>query len=56
VESPKFDETGTERIDSIYIPLHKISDAIRSGAISHALVIAAFHFLALERPELLCKK
>lgn len=56
VESPKFDETGTERVASIYIPLHKISGAIRSGAISHALVIAAFHFLALERPELLCKK
>ncbi|MBX9949936.1 MAG: NUDIX hydrolase [Candidatus Obscuribacterales bacterium] len=56
VEMPKFDETGTERINSLYIPLLSIGDAIRSGAITHALVIAAFHFLALERPELLCYK
>lgn len=56
VESPRFDETGTERINSLYLPLHKVSDAIRCGAISHALVIAAFHFLALERPELYSKK
>ncbi|MCC7531084.1 MAG: NUDIX hydrolase [Candidatus Melainabacteria bacterium] len=55
-ELPRFDETGTERINSLFIPLHKISDAIRTGAITHALVIAAFHFLALERPELLTKK
>ncbi len=56
VETPTFDDTGTERINSLYLPLHKINDAIRSGAINHALVIAAFHFLALERPELISKK
>ncbi len=56
IEVPQFDDTGTERINSLYMPLHKVSTAIRSGVITHALVIAAFHFLALERPELLAKK
>lgn len=55
IETPRFDDTGTERINSLYLPLHKIGDAIRSGAINHSLVITAFHFLALERADLRVK-
>ncbi|CAN5461032.1 NUDIX hydrolase [soil metagenome] len=52
VEEPSFDHTGNERISSRYVPLNQVTELIRSGAISHALVIVAFHFLAIERPDL----
>lgn len=53
IEEPSFDHTGNERISSRFVPLKQINELIRSGAISHALVIVAFHFLAIERPDLL---
>ncbi len=53
IEAPRFDDTGTERIINLSVALNEIGDCIRSGKITHALVITAFHFLALERPELL---
>ncbi|MBC8000872.1 MAG: NUDIX hydrolase [Leptolyngbya sp.] len=52
VETPKFDGTGTERICIRKVKLSEIPTLIRIGTINHALVIAAFHFLTLERPEL----
>ncbi|MDZ4837577.1 MAG: NUDIX hydrolase [Candidatus Melainabacteria bacterium] len=52
VEQPVFDDTGTERLNSVEVSLSRINDLIRSGEISHALVITAFHFLAIERPDL----
>lgn len=53
LEQPQFDDTGTERILNRSVPLLDINDLIRSGKISHSLVITAFHFLALKRPDLL---
>jgi 8-oxo-dGTP pyrophosphatase MutT (NUDIX family) len=53
LEPPQFDDTGTERILNRSIPLHEIDNCIRAGIITHSLVITAFHFLALARPELL---
>lgn len=52
IEAPRFDETGTERIKSVLLPLAEITETIRRGEISHALVITAFHFLSLARPDL----
>jgi ADP-ribose pyrophosphatase len=52
LETPFFDNTGTERINSLYVPLGEVNDIIRSGEITHALVITAFHFLLIERPDL----
>lgn len=52
VECPKFDGTGTEKIHTCSVPLSEISSLIRQGNISHALVITAFHFLLMERPDL----
>lgn len=53
LEPPRFDDTGTERILNRSVPLHEINYCIRTGIITHSLVITAFHFLALARPELL---
>lgn len=53
IEEPKFDNSGTERINTRYVSLSDISSLIRDGIISHALVIVAFHFLTLHRPELI---
>lgn len=55
IETPKFDGTGTERISIRKVELRQIPSLIRDGTINHALVIAAFHFLTLERPELFSK-
>jgi 8-oxo-dGTP pyrophosphatase MutT (NUDIX family) len=40
----------TEYTEPVLVPLAKIPDLIRSGAITHALVIVAFHWLALAGP------
>ncbi len=40
---------GNEEIRTTLAPLTAIPDLIRSGAISHALVIAAFHHFDLSR-------
>lgn len=53
VETPRFDNTGTERLVSRLIALSEIDNLIRNGTIKHSLVITAFHYLALTRPELL---
>ncbi|MBX9667077.1 MAG: NUDIX hydrolase [Candidatus Obscuribacterales bacterium] len=53
VEAPRFDSTGTEQILNSKVPLTNINTLIRSGIITHSLVITAFHYLMLERPELL---
>lgn len=53
VEDPKFDGTGTERINIRKVKISEIPNLIRKGTINHALVITAFYFLSLERPELL---
>lgn len=51
--TPRVDSSGTERILNSTVPLRNISALIRSGIITHSLVITAFHHLLLERPELL---
>ncbi|GJM23267.1 MAG: ADP-ribose pyrophosphatase [Planctomycetota bacterium] len=38
---------GTEDTRVVLVPLSEIPELIRSGAITHALVIAAFHWLGL---------
>jgi len=53
VEAPKFDDSGTERINLRIFKLRDIDTLIRKGIVSHSLVITAFHFLNLERPEIL---
>lgn len=53
IESPKFDESGTERIVTRYVDPSDLHSLVTDGTISHALVIVAFHFLTLKRPELL---
>lgn len=55
VEEPTFDGSGTEKIVSRCIDLAEIGALIRSGTITHSLVITAFHFLHLEHPELTVK-
>lgn len=52
VEIPQF--SGTEEIALSVVPLAKIGALIKSGAISHALVVAAFYYLhrfTLENPD-----
>jgi ADP-ribose pyrophosphatase len=51
IESPKFDNSGTEKIEISYVKLADIGSLIRQGVITHALVITAFHFLMLKRAE-----
>jgi 8-oxo-dGTP pyrophosphatase MutT (NUDIX family) len=52
-EEPKFDGSGTERIRVRHVGLDKINSLISDGTVSHALVIVAFHFLGLKRPDLI---
>jgi 8-oxo-dGTP pyrophosphatase MutT (NUDIX family) len=52
IEEPRFDSTGTESIASVLVPLSEIDNLIRQKLITHALVVTAFHFLRLERPDL----
>ena len=40
---------GLEEIHTRRVPIAEVPELIRSGVISHALVIAAFHFLLLEQ-------
>lgn len=51
-EEPRFDGTGTEQIQSRLVDLSEINTLIKNGIIHHSLVITAFHFLAIEHPEL----
>jgi len=44
-EKPRFDTT--EETEVALVPLAEIPDLIRAGRISHALVVVAFHWLAL---------
>ncbi|MFN8552829.1 MAG: NUDIX hydrolase [Candidatus Obscuribacterales bacterium] len=48
IESPKFDGTGTEKINTRMVRLSEINSLIGKGQISHALVIVAFHFLNVQ--------
>jgi ADP-ribose pyrophosphatase len=45
---PAFD--STEETEVVLVPLARIPDLMRSGEITHALVVVAFHWLALQRP------
>jgi 8-oxo-dGTP pyrophosphatase MutT (NUDIX family) len=45
--TPVFDRT--EETEVVVVPLAEVPALIRSGRITHALVIAAFHWLALAR-------
>lgn len=45
---PSFD--STEETEVVLVPLDRIPDLIRSGDITHALVVVAFHWLTL-RPS-----
>ncbi len=56
IEEPQFDTSGTERIRTRYVDLCDISSLIIEGTVSHALVIVAFHFLTLSRPDLTSTK
>ena len=51
VQEPNFDQI--EEIESRLVPYDEIPDLIKSGAINHALVIAAFHYLYLYEQSLL---
>jgi 8-oxo-dGTP pyrophosphatase MutT (NUDIX family) len=42
---PSFD--STEETEVVLVPLARIPDLMRSGEITHALVVVAFHWLAL---------
>jgi 8-oxo-dGTP pyrophosphatase MutT (NUDIX family) len=42
---PSFD--STEETEVVLVPLLRVPDLVRSGDISHALVVVAFHWLAL---------
>jgi 8-oxo-dGTP pyrophosphatase MutT (NUDIX family) len=44
---PTFD--STEETEVVRVPLSQIPELIRSGDITHALVVVAFHWLALRR-------
>ncbi len=43
--APRFD--ATEETEVVLVPLVSIPDRIRAGEITHALVVVAFHWLAL---------
>jgi len=47
--APQFD--GLEEIRTRLVPLAQIPDLIRAGTITHALVIAAFHYFDLDESE-----
>jgi 8-oxo-dGTP pyrophosphatase MutT (NUDIX family) len=40
---------GTEETEVVVVPLDRVPELVRDGAITHALVVAAFHWLALYR-------
>jgi 8-oxo-dGTP pyrophosphatase MutT (NUDIX family) len=44
---PSFD--STEETEVVLVPARDIPELMRSGAINHALVVVAFHWLALQR-------
>ena len=44
---PTFD--STEETEVVLVPFARVPDLIRSGEITHALVVVAFHWLALRR-------
>lgn len=44
---PAFD--STEETEVVLVPLARIPDLIRAGDVTHALVVVAFHWLALRR-------
>ncbi|MHB8796894.1 MAG: NUDIX hydrolase [Thermoanaerobaculia bacterium] len=44
---------GTEDLRLEAVPETEVPELVRSGRIRHALVLAAFHWLGLRRPELL---
>jgi 8-oxo-dGTP pyrophosphatase MutT (NUDIX family) len=44
---PTFD--STEETEVVLVPLARVPDLVRSGEITHALVVVAFHWLALRR-------
>lgn len=46
---PSFD--STEETEVVLVPLARIPELMRAGEITHALVIVAFHWLALRRQE-----
>lgn len=51
---PRFEVSfdGTEETEVVLVPLASVPELIRDGAISHALVVVAFHWLLLhERPR-----
>jgi 8-oxo-dGTP pyrophosphatase MutT (NUDIX family) len=52
IEAPQFDDSGTEKINTRYVKLDDIASLIRDGGITHALVITAFHFLSLNRTDI----
>jgi len=43
--APTFDTT--EETEVVLVPLERVPDLVRAGTISHALVVVAFHWLAL---------
>lgn len=47
IEQPSFDDSGTESISLRLVPIQLIPDLIKSGVVTHALVIVAFHLLLL---------
>ena len=53
VETPQFDNSGTEKTNTRFVNLRDISSLIRDGSITHALVITAFHFLNLTKAEII---
>lgn len=51
VQEPNFDEH--EEIESRLVPFTEIAGLIKSGAINHSLVVAAFYYLHLYEQSLL---
>lgn len=47
VEQPRFDHSETELISLRLVPIYRIPELIKLGVVTHALVIVAFHLLAL---------
>ena len=39
----------TEETEVVLVPMASVPDLIRAGEITHALVVVAFHWLALSR-------
>ncbi len=47
IQKPEFDGSGTEIIKLRLVPIAEISELIKSGEITHALVLVAFYMLQL---------